>query len=371
MREFGSEHSLMALPDGYFKSLEEFAKECTYLRSGREALLYVSLNCKPKGKIPIILFPAYCCWSMSAPFEKLGWQVIYYRLNENLSVNLNYLKELLKEMKPDAILTMNFYGIASTDKTIAIVKKIYPKCVAIEDFSHCTFSIKGIFNKEVDYYVSSIRKSIGICDGAVVLSRSKMDKNFINPADSYFCNVRYEAQLEKSRYTFTKNQENKKAFINNFYKGEDILNHFDKVHAISKIGKKMLKAVNGEEISFTRRENFGHLMKKLSGKVNLIQGVEKASQGVPFSMPVLVEDRDGVQKKLAQGGVYASVLWPIADEARRICPVSAYVADHMLSIPVDQRYDYDDIEEIGNLVILLADEKTSCFGSECTPSACN
>ena len=38
----------------------------------------------------------------------------------------------------------------------------------IEDFSHCTFSRKLIHNPKSNIYVSSIRKSIGVCDGAVI-----------------------------------------------------------------------------------------------------------------------------------------------------------------------------------------------------------
>ncbi len=61
--------------------------------------------------------------------------------------------------------------------------------------------------------------------------------------------------------------------------------------------------------------------------------------------------RDKVQRELARNGVYALILWPIGDEARRICPASARMADHMLSLPVDQRYGRDDMEEIARIVI--------------------
>ena len=68
-------------------------------------------------------------------------------------------------------------------------------------------------------------------------------------------------------------------------------------------------------------------------------------------MPILVENRDDVQYRLSKSGVYAPVLWPISDDARQICSVSACMADHMLSIPIDQRYDWDDIEEIARIVL--------------------
>ena len=164
MREYGSEHPAIILPDGYFEDLSELGREVLYLRSGREALLLTAIAaCDAKDKT--ILFPVYCCWSMSAPFEKAGWKVVYYRLNEDLTVDTDYLKYLLLTYKPQAVLTMNFYGSASTEAAVKVVKEFDKKIKVIEDFSHCTFSIRQIMNPEVDMYVSSIRKSVGVCDG--------------------------------------------------------------------------------------------------------------------------------------------------------------------------------------------------------------
>ena len=173
MREYGSEHPAIVLPDGYFESFNDYGREVMYLRCGREALMFAGINaCDCKNRV--IIFPAYCCWSMSAPFEKLGYKVVYYRLNEDLTVDLAYLGELLKIYKPQAVLTMNYYGSASTKEAVALVKAFDKTIQVIEDFSHCTFCLKNIFNEQVDYYVSSIRKSIGVCDGAVILSKKPM-----------------------------------------------------------------------------------------------------------------------------------------------------------------------------------------------------
>ena len=99
------------------------------------------------------------------------------------------------------------------------------------------------------------------------------------------------------------------------------------------------------------REDMKHLWTLLMDRVELVPGLERSFEGAPFSLPILVDDRDNVQRRLAQKGVYAPLLWPVCDQARNICPVSANMADRMLSIPVDQRYDWDDIEEISKIVL--------------------
>ena len=55
MREYGSEHPAIVLPDGYFIQLNKLGREVTYLRSGREALL-LSAIAAYDAKEKIILF---------------------------------------------------------------------------------------------------------------------------------------------------------------------------------------------------------------------------------------------------------------------------------------------------------------------------
>lgn len=348
MREYGSEHSAIILPDGYFEKLIDLRQDITYLRCGREALMFVG---KQIGDNKTILFPSYCCWSMSAPFEKLGWKVIYYRLNDDLTVDLDYLDTLLKKNNPHAILTMNFYGSADTRDAISKVKSYNAEIKVIEDFSHCTFCIKKIWNEQVDFYVSSIRKSIGVCDGAVVLSKTICNKEFIKKEETIFSCNRFEAQVNKGLYTWTNNQEEKQRFVGTIRECEGFINDFDSVHPISKKSLQMIKMVNGREIAFARRENMKHLWHLLKGKVCMVPGLERSFGGAPFSLPILVNNRDELQKSFALRGLYTQVLWEICEEAKSICSVSKSMGAYMLSVPIDQRYSWNDIEDISKIII--------------------
>jgi dTDP-4-amino-4,6-dideoxygalactose transaminase len=322
----------------------------TYLRTGREALLYASCNCKPR-EAAVILCPAYSCWSMIAPFEFSGWEVVYYRLNPDLTIDEEYLAKLLQTSRPDAILTMNFYGSASTIGAVAMAKLFNEKITVIEDFSHCTFCMDRIYNEQVDYYVTSIRKSIGVCDGALVLSKKPTNKHYIGLESSDFGNLRLVAQQSKGRYAFTKSLDQKDAFLAELRRGEEMIDQLDGIHPISAISMKMLETVNGEEIAFARRVNMKHLWGELQWQVRSVPRIEKSFLGAPFSLPILVENRDDVQRRLAKKGVYAPVLWPINQMARAVCENSAFVSDHMLSLPIDQRYDWDDMEDIAKIVL--------------------
>jgi hypothetical protein len=350
MREYGSEHPAVILPDGFFDSLNEFG-HCTWLRSGREALHLVALNIKANNEHPVVLMPAYCCHSMVDPFEKAGWGVVYYPLNGDLTADEQVLFSLLLSKQPRAVLTMNFFGSASTKAAIDIIKTEFPDCICIEDFSHCTFSIRSIFNPEVDYYVSSIRKSVGVCDGSVVISKHPLEESMVQDEETDFSLTRQGSQTIKRRYNYTQDGGSKTSFLIHLRQKEIDLDNFEGVHRISQFAKKQLASLNGKEIAFARRINMKHILGLLSGRIEMVPGIERCLDGAPFSLPIIVENRDEVQKKLALNGVYAPVLWPISDKARTMCSISAKMADKMLSIPIDQRYNYDDIEDIASIVL--------------------
>lgn len=350
MREYGSEHPAIVLPDGYFDSLGEYGREVLFLRSGREALLLAAITVSTEKKDNTILFPAYCCWSMSAPFEKVGWKVVYYRLTADLTADMAYLKHLLEREKPQAVLTMNFYGSASTDNIVSIVKEYDEDIKVIEDFSHCTFSLKLIHNPKVDIYVSSIRKSIGVCDGSVILSKVPLPTQYIQEEQRDFADKRFVAQTEKSRYSYSKSQEKKGEFLRAIRDCESIINEFSAVRPISDRAKKQLALVNGEEIAYARKENMRHLWTLLNGKVEMVPGLERCLEGAPFSLPILVDNRDEVQIALAKRGVYTQLLWPICEEAQLVCSVSKMMNARMLSVPIDQRYSWDDIEDMSDII---------------------
>lgn len=359
MREYGSEHPAIVLPDGYFESLGALGRDVLYLRSGREALMLASIAASmEKGKT--ILFPAYCCWSMSAPFEKTGWTVVYYCLNEDLTVDLDYLKKLMGRVKADAILTMNYYGSAKTDDAVRLAKE--NGLVVIEDFSHCTFSLKLIFNPQVDIYVSSIRKSVGVCDGSIILSKEKMPEQYIQEELKDFSDKRFVAQTDKRLYTWSKDQEKKQSFLGTIRECEGIIDEFTAVRPISERAQKMLAMVNGEDIAFARRANMKHLhdrLKVMGERLKLVPGLERSFEkegSSPFSLPILVDNRDEVQSALAKRGVYTQWLWPLCEEAMSICPVSRVMNEKMLSVPIDQRFSWDDIEEIAEIIISVVSE---------------
>ena len=105
-------------------------------------------------------------------------------------------------------------------------------------------------------------------------------------------------------------------------------------------------------VRYKRQTNLKHLYE-------LIKDIEGISFPFPegtsldnayFMLPILIKNRDDVQKVFAQEGLYCQLLWPLSDEARNVCKTAAKMEKEMLAIPIDQRYDFDDIEQIGHII---------------------
>ena len=231
-----------------------------------------------------------------------------------------------------------------------VIKDCDEDIKVIEDFSHCTFSLKLIHNPKVNIYVSSIRKSIGVCDGAVILSKEPLPTQYIQKEQKDFADKRFVAQTDKARYTYSKNQEKKGEFLSTIRECEGIINEFTSVRPISDRARKQLAQVNGEEIAYARRKNMRHLWSLLNGKVEMVPGLERCMEGAPFSLPILIDNRDEVQSTLAKRGIYTQLLWPICEEAQQVCSVSKMMDARMLSVPIDQRYSWDDIEDMAGII---------------------
>lgn len=348
MREFGSEFSLLYSEKSFFSSFA-YLSNVELMSTGRDALGLVAETIDLNGGN--ILFPSYCCSSMVEPFIKRGWNVIYYPLNEDLSVNRTEILDLCGRFNPKAVLLMNFFGVAPIDDVSYNVKKKFENVRIIEDFTHVLFSKMVLSNKYVDFFVASIRKWVGVADGAVILSNQSI-KNFIKNENSNFINLRNEAQLLKFKYSITKDIILKESYLELLKKADLVIDKYENIYSISKSSLKVLNSLNVNSLILSRKENFKHLYDGIS-QINGIKFQVKfdiKQIDCPFSLPILVNDRDKIQKKFASYGLYAPVLWPINNIARNVCDVSKTMSDNMLSIPIDQRYDYEDIEDIIRII---------------------
>ncbi len=71
---------------------------------------------------------------------------------------------------------------------------------------------------------------------------------------------------------------------------------------------------------------------------------------VPLYYPLFSEDRNSLQAMLRDEQIYAPIIWPFPDRMPSICKEAQTLYEHMICLPLDQRYDEDDMMRIVNCI---------------------
>lgn len=346
MREYGSEFEIGYLPDNYFRTIAGMMPYSAFTRSGREAI-GLAIEGLKSG---VALLPAYCCWSMALPFEAAGWRVAYYPLNKDLSVDCDRLQQCVEAMSPSIVLVIDYFGFASTAKAVQTIKNANNQIMIIEDFTQCLFSLEEKWNSDVDCYVASIRKSIGVPDGGVVLSKRVLDSSKLSDERTPFVEHHLQAGIRKKWYSYSFSSSEKQTFRElQAAAGAEIKADYH-LYKISPEAMGIIGNTDTETVRFARRKNFEHLFDLLKKNQNFDILFAPGNNPAPYMMIIKSTKRDELQSTFARKNVFCQVMWPLADRAKEICPVSKEMEETMLAIPIDQRYSYDDIEEIGQRI---------------------
>ena len=381
--EVGSEFNYikpdMAQGDSLPKLFEKTGRTAKYLRCGRDAIGFIAediaLKQARKGNDSfekIVYMPALSCDSMVEPFRMHGYKVVFYKLEKNLKIAKESLLDINQHKASFApvILTMNLFSMADQRDVNKAIKTAYPQAIIVEDITHILLTPDHYDLENADYQIGSIRKWFGLADGAVVLTG---DKEFLATAkkgETSFTTMRTQAMTEKTAYIENTDQELKAHFRGLLSDADDALDNGLTTYEISEQSYSDIQHAPVKEMMERRSENYHHLYRKFEEILtNMSCDADADSQQSPFTLlpeapadvtpfmlPILVNERvvgcsrDEFERKLAQKGVYAPVLWPIDDEAAGTCAVSKDFSEHMLGFWIDHRYNTEHMDYVAQML---------------------
>lgn len=350
--EYGSEFDL-ASNSNYItnqKITSEF-NDVHFFRSGRDALKAIALS--NKNRFRRILIPALCCESMVEAFRRTEYEIVYFKLNEDMSADY---KDILDKIQENTlVLYMNYFGVNTlTNEQLANIKNSIKKIKLIQDRTHDILMKRDNLDI-VDYTIASIRKWLAIPDGGILYTRDKQYR-CTKEYDMHFSNIRISALANKSKYLRTGQDELKVTFRNQLYEANTYLEQEDRVVDMSYYSKVLLRQVDFKKISDSRKDNV-RVLQKLLMDVEGLRSIYTNEEKGNLYYPVLVEDRDKIQQKLADNSIYCPVIWPLPKDARGVCNISDYISDHILAIPCDQRYKKADMEHICRVLKSCMEDK--------------
>jgi hypothetical protein len=281
--------------------------------SGREALFSILYFLNTKFEINILLLPDYICSSVIKAALKLNYNLVFYNLNADLTINKE--KFILKKNN-QAILIINYFGLCDVNGDINWLKNKYPNTYIILDNVQAFFEMNKITN--ADFAFTSFRKTLPVTDGGWVKAKYSFDSfSEVKKSKNDFSNYKLLAAILK--YYSHDIEIPDDLYLNLFYEGEKLIDNYTTPREISDFTLSILKNLDLDEIKIIRRRNASFLQAKLEnyGIEQLIRYKEDEG-AVPLFLPIKLKNRDIIKKKLKDERIYLPIHWPVENNYVKI-----------------------------------------------------
>lgn len=345
MKEIGSEFWTIDLEKGN-SGHDKFkiGKDCKFFMSGRTSIDYILSDIKDKRKI--VYMPNYCCESMIQPFLDNGYKIKYYFVDV---INNKY--DIDVDMDCTIFFAMSYFGYNNSNMDDYIIEFEKRKIIVIEDITHRLLCDNNHCKKS-SYLVASLRKWFPILSGGIAVNMNDNFKNDITnfTVDEDYIKIKEKAMNKKRDYIENINS-NKDEFLELFDKSNNMIKNY-KFKKIDEKSMEILKKIDMNKIKNDRIDNCKLIEKKLKNNENIKLLYKYNIGDCPLFVPIIIDNRDAIRKKLIDNNIYLPIHWPNKNHLNnRIYRVE-------LSLINDQRYSLEDIEKyIDKLIELVGEEK--------------
>lgn len=300
---------------------KEFHSKALPLNCGENCLAYLIR----KYNVKKLYLPYFCCGSVSEPCRKNGVLVEYYH------VGFDFRPRFKRDLQASEwFYLVNFYGQISNEE-ITDYKRKYQNLIV--DNVQAFFQMP-VQNVDTLY---SCRKFFGVADGAYLYTAAN--------------EMELEEDCSYGRMNFLLGRFEKGAneFYNEYVENNERLSD-EPVKKMSKLTHNLLRAIDYERVEDLRTRNFAQLHEQFSALNSLNLRIADGA----FMYPLYIENGIEIRKILQQKKIYVPTLWP---DVLALCgeqTLEYNMAANILPLPVDQRYDVDDM-------IYIASEVKKCL----------
>lgn len=285
------------------------------LSSGRNCLRYIIRQRKIKN----IYLPYFLCESLSdiCTLEKIN--IFYYHVNERLLPI-----DVGKIVADSYLYFVNYFGL---------LRKAIPEIIdkyknVIIDNTHDFFN-NNSFDVDIIY---NYRKYFGVPDGACIVSSDlKKNPNYANGKS-----------LNKIIEMISRDEEGEFFHYKTFLDADKYFKNEDLVY-MSNFTNNYIKGIDYNKVLNKRLNNYRYLKKLLINYNSLV------SDDLTYMYPLYIENGDLLRKYLLNNNIYSLMLWPnVMDNGCN--NEEKKLANNIVLLPIDQRYDIEDMLYIGNCI---------------------
>ena len=298
--------------------------------SGRVGIKYITNNLS----VTKYLLPNYLCESIIQNFNEKNYD--FYKIDNNLQINYDFLKKKIEKNIYQCIFIINYFGIIDDNiyKIIELCKN--NKIIIIQDNTHNLYD-KYYYS---DIIISSFRKILPSPFGCIIIDTNNIlpkQPNGISLMIIYINLLKIMGMILKKIfflkifwYDLLCECENKIDLIYDY--------NFDYINFIFFILYYNLNNVNIRYKNIT-------ILKDLC-KYNSFN-----KEKTYFTYPIIFkskQEKELIKNKLIQNQIFPMIHWPLNFDKNKKC--NNYISDRILSIPIDERYNSDDMIKISKII---------------------
>lgn len=313
------------------------ALDTYYYASGRAALYQILKSLK--NRVNKIWFPDWLCHTMVEAAQKAGFEYEFYELSDCFMATIEALDA--KGFKDGGlVLLINYFGLQDLTATAKAIKEAYPNAIIIEDDVQAYYCFAEETNPYADYRFTSLRKTFSSPDGGLVYTKHPMP---LATQPNTFAKYKIEAGVMK----YHRGEEGVKDedYLALFEKGSELIDEsHDSVMSLD--SQRLFAGTDLQWVKQKRQKNAAYLLEGLKS-LGMAPLIEVPKDKVPLFVPIWLEDRNTVRKKMFQKEVFCPVHWPLESLPLK---KGAEMAQHELSLIVDQRYSTNDMDLVLSLL---------------------
>ena len=294
-----------------------------HLNSGRSALEYILKSIPVVQKLYI---PYYTCDVVLEPINKLGIPYGYYRIDEHLE-----LADEIQLDKDEYLLVTNYFGIK--DAYIKKLAKRYGERLIVDN-------AQALYAKQLEGIktIYSPRKFVGIPDGGIAYIDNGLD----------IADMEQDVSYNRCTHLLKRLDLGAEAGYNDFRANSHQLVN-QPIRRMSNLTWNLLQGIDFEEVKKRRWKNFMQLHQALSS-INRLHIPESETFACPMVYPLYTSDMT-LKKRLIENKIFVATYWPNVLEWCREGMLEHELANKVIAIPIDQRYENEDMDRIINIIL--------------------
>ncbi|MCK9181386.1 MAG: hypothetical protein M0P13_00705 [Fibrobacteraceae bacterium] len=323
-----------------------------YTFSGRTSISLILKLIKGQKKA---LLPDYTCDSCITPFFDNGYSFSFYKINSDLTPDIGDFSkkaEALQKHGGGVLFLQTYFGFDSLQSIRSQLQK-YNGITFVEDTTHSWLST--FTKKESQFYVTSLRKWLGIPDGGVASTNQDSTNSAIHFGKEKIEEVEEYAKASALKQEYLKESLSSDIALEKkhyplFKHTNSYFNETKDLLHISSLTKSIIQKADFHFIKQQRRENYQFLLDHVCSKY--VQTIYKAlpEDVVPLYFPIIINsDRSRFQKHLASKNIFCPFHWPVSPFLEKEISQESFQY-RILSVVCDQRYSIEDMDYISKSI---------------------